>query len=128
MQAPLRAARSYAGLMKVEVPPELLDLAATAAARTLGQGPMQALEEARGLRLGGLRHAGKTCTRFKAHSFKFQIEVAMRMVYQARLIEGKIVRSLTALESQKTGKVSSSGVALQAPPTLPPRAPGTSPV
>ena len=75
MQAPLRAARSYAGLMKVEVPPELLDLATTAAARTLGQGPMQALEEARGLRLGGLRSAGKTCTRFRVHSFKFQIDV-----------------------------------------------------
>ena len=34
-----------------EVPEELLDLAAIAAARTLGQGPMQALAEARGLRL-----------------------------------------------------------------------------
>ena len=51
MQAPLCAAQSYARLMRVEVPEELLDLAATAAARTLGQGPMQALAEARGLRL-----------------------------------------------------------------------------
>ena len=51
MQAPLRAARGYARLMRVEVPEELLDLAATAAARTLGQGPMQAIAEARGLRL-----------------------------------------------------------------------------
>ena len=51
MQAPLRAAQSYARLMRVEVPEELLDLAAIAAARTLGQGPMQALAEARGLRL-----------------------------------------------------------------------------
>ena len=75
MQAPLRAAQSYARLMRVEVPEELLDLATTAAARTLGQGPMQALEEARGLRLGGLRSAGKACTRFRVHSFKFQIDV-----------------------------------------------------
>ena len=91
MQAPLRAAQSYAGLMKVEVPPELLDLAATAAARTLGQGPMQALEEARGWRLGGLRHAGKICTRFRAHchSLRFQIEVTMRMIYYSLLFEGE---------------------------------------
>ena len=57
MQAPLRAARGYARLMRVEVPEELLDLAATAAARTLGQGPMQAIAEARGLRPGRLRRA-----------------------------------------------------------------------
>ena len=67
MQAPLRAARSYARLMRLDVPEELqkelLDLAITATARTLAQGPIYALAEARGLRPGELRHAEKIVAR-----------------------------------------------------------------
>ena len=70
MQAPLRAARGYSRLMDVTVPKELQDLAIAATIRTIAQGPVQALAEARGLRPGRLHYAVKAFARLTQHCLK----------------------------------------------------------